>query len=56
MPLDPKLLELLACPKCHGTLEYDEKREVLRCPHCKLEFPVKEGIPVLQLEEAKRYE
>ncbi len=56
MALDPKLVELLACPKCHGPLEYDPEREVLRCPRCKLEYPIREGIPVLLLEEAKKYE
>ena len=56
MSLDKKLLEILACPKCKGDLEYKctEKEESLICHKCKLIFPVKDGIPVMLIEEAKK--
>jgi len=55
MPIDKELLEILACPKCKGELEYDEEQEVLRCHKCRLEFPIIEDIPVLLIEEAKPF-
>ncbi len=53
MELDQKLLEILACPKCKGDLDLNQDKAGLLCPACKLIFPVREGIPVMLVEEAK---
>jgi uncharacterized protein len=52
--LDPRLLEILACPKCKGDLEYrTEPLEVLICGSCRLEYRVEEGIPIMLIDEAR---
>lgn len=52
--LDKKLLDILACPKCKGELEYDKKRERLICRRCRLAYPVKDDIPVMLIDEAEK--
>jgi hypothetical protein len=53
MSLDPQLLEILACPDTHHTpLSYDEPSQTLTCRQCHRVFPVRDGIPVLLLDEA----
>ena len=58
MPVElaPELLEILACPNCHGSLAVDHEREELVClaPDCGLAYPVRSGIPVLLIDEARR--
>ena len=53
--LAPELLEILACPNCHGSLAVDHDRDELICttPDCGLAYPVKDGIPVLLIDEAR---
>lgn len=51
MTLDPKILEVLVCPKCKGRLE--ESGGGLLCPRCRLLYPVEEGVPIMLPEEAK---
>jgi hypothetical protein len=51
MAIDSKLLEILACPKCKGELDYKEER--LTCHSCKLSYPIKDGIPVMLIDEAE---
>lgn len=51
--LDPKLLEILVCPKCKGELEYRRDPEELVCHHCGLRFEVRTDIPIMLLDEAK---
>ena len=53
MALDDELLEILICPDCHGTVEYKERRKVILCLDCGLQYPVRDGIPVMLVEEAK---
>ncbi|HYN97742.1 MAG TPA: Trm112 family protein [Pilimelia sp.] len=54
MSLDPQLVEILACPDTHHTaLEYDAGEETLTCPECGRVFEVRDGIPVLLLDEAR---
>ena len=53
--IDPELLEILACPKCKGDLELISDKG-LCCSNCKLLYPVREGIPVMLIEEAEHYE
>ncbi len=51
--LDPLLLEILACPcPAHAPLVVDTERAVLVCTECGRGFPVREGIPVMLLDEA----
>ncbi len=49
-----ELLAILACPACNGGLEPDAVRASLLCHHCALSFPVRDGIPVLLIDEAER--
>jgi uncharacterized protein YbaR (Trm112 family) len=54
--LNEKLLEILACPKCKGDLDYDEKNEALLCPACRLKYRIEDGdIPVMLIDEAEKY-
>jgi len=48
-----KLLSSIACPKCFGKLEYNEKMQSLNCIGDKLTYSVSDGIPVLLENEAK---
>ncbi|MCK4234744.1 Trm112 family protein [candidate division WOR-3 bacterium] len=52
--MDKKLLDILACPKCKGDLEYDEKNQKLICQKCKLAYPIKNDIPVMLIDEAEK--
>ncbi len=53
MELNDKLLEILACPKCKGDLNLTEQQDGLICPACKLKYPIREGIPVMLIDEAE---
>jgi hypothetical protein len=53
-PLDPALLKILVCPVTRGPLRYDEAAQELISEQAGLAFPVKEGVPVMVLEEARR--
>lgn len=51
--LDPLLLEILACPcEEHAPLKTDAARQLLVCTVCGRGFPVRDGIPVMLLDEA----
>jgi hypothetical protein len=52
MPVAPQLLEILVCPKCKGPLEYREAEDALICQHDKLRYPVRDGIPIMLIDEA----
>jgi uncharacterized protein len=53
--LDPELLSILACPDTHHSpLTLDEAASELLCTTCDRAFPVRDGIPVLLLDEARR--
>ncbi|HEX5906329.1 MAG TPA: Trm112 family protein [Propionibacteriaceae bacterium] len=54
--LAPELLEILACPNCHGALAVDHDRDELVClaAGCGLAYPVRQQIPVLLIDEARR--
>jgi len=55
MTLDPRLLEILVCPRCRGPLEYAEDENELKCPECRLKYRIEEDIPILLIDEAKPY-
>jgi uncharacterized protein YbaR (Trm112 family) len=50
--ISPELLEILACPKCHTKVEMKEP-DKLRCPVCRVLYPIVDGIPVMLIEEGK---
>ncbi len=52
MALDARLLDILVCPSCHEAVEHKERRHVLVCTGCGLIYPVRDGIPVMLVEEA----
>ncbi|HEY3544608.1 MAG TPA: Trm112 family protein [Propionicimonas sp.] len=54
--LSAEVLELLVCPSCHSTLAWDYEASVLECTgaDCRLAYPVRDGIPILLIDEARR--
>jgi hypothetical protein len=52
--IDPKLLEILACPKCKGELDYQETRLV--CHACGLAYPIRDDLPIMLIDEAEKLE
>jgi hypothetical protein len=56
MNLDPALLEIIVCPDCRGALAVDEAASELVCTVCGLAYPVRDDIPVLLVDEARRPE
>ena len=48
------LLEVIACPKCHGDVHPTEGGEALACDRCRLRYPVRDGIPIMLVDEAER--
>ena len=51
--IDPKLLELLVCPLTKGRLEYDSTRQELISRSAKLAYPIRDGIPIMLIGEAR---
>lgn len=54
MNLDPALLEILVCPRCRTTLFVDADADELVCNDCSLAYPVRDDIPVMLVEQARR--
>jgi len=54
--VDPKLLEILVCPVTKGPLTYDKERQELISKSARLAYPIRDGIPVMLEEEARRLE
>jgi uncharacterized protein YbaR (Trm112 family) len=54
--MDNKLLEILVCPICKGPLVYLKERQELVCNADSLAFPIRDGIPVMLEEEARKLE
>jgi len=52
--IDPKLLEILVCPITKTTLEYDRERQELVSRAAKLAYPIRDGIPIMLPEEARK--
>jgi uncharacterized protein YbaR (Trm112 family) len=52
--VDPKLLEILVCPWTKTTLDYDAARQELISRKAKLAYPIRDGIPIMLPEEARR--
>jgi hypothetical protein len=54
--IDPKLLEILVCPLTKGPLEYDAEHQELISRKARLAYPIRDGIPIMLPEEARRLE
>ncbi len=52
--VDPKLLELLVCPLTKTALRYDAQKQELVSDKASLAFPIRDGIPVMLVEEARK--
>ena len=52
--MDPKLLEILVCPVTKGPLTYDRQKQELISKSARLAYPVRDGIPVMLEDEARR--
>ena len=52
--VDSKLLEILVCPVTKGPLEYDAARQELISRGAKLAYPIRDGIPIMLADEARR--
>ena len=54
--IDPRLLEILVCPLTKTTLEYDRSRQELISRSAKLAYPIRDGIPIMLPEEARKFD
>lgn len=54
--IDPKLLEILVCPLKKTPLRYDRKAQELISDQAKLAYPIRDGIPVMLIDEARALE
>ncbi len=52
--VDSKLLEILACPACKTRVVLEGERIVCTNLQCRLRFPIRDGIPVMLIEEAEK--
>ena len=52
--IDPKLLKILVCPLTKTSLKYDEENHELISDEAKLAFPVRDGIPIMLADEARK--
>jgi len=53
--LDKELLDILACPKCKGDLEYDQENQKLICHKCRLKYRIEDDIPIMLIDEAEKF-
>ena len=51
--IDPGLAEVLVCPVDHGDLQQNEETERLICTECGRRYPVRDGIPIMLIDEAE---
>lgn len=54
--VDPRLLEILVCPVTRGALDYDRAAGELISKGAKLAYPIRDGVPIMLPEEARRLE
>ena len=52
MSIDPELLNILACPKCKADIKMTADEQGLKCMECFRVYPIKDGIPVMLIDEA----
>ncbi len=51
--IDQSFLDILVCPKCHGSLEYREPSEDLACWKCRVSYRIEDDIPIMLIDEAQ---
>ena len=54
--MDPKLFDILVCPVTKGPLIYDKEKQELISKSARLAYPIRDGIPVMLEDEARRLE
>jgi uncharacterized protein YbaR (Trm112 family) len=54
--VDPRLLEVLVCPVTRGRLTYDRDRNELISAGARLAFPIRDGVPIMLVEDARSLE
>ncbi len=52
--IDPKMLELLVCPLTQGTLKWDRDKNELVSEKARLAYPIRDGIPIMLVSEARK--
>jgi len=52
--VDPRLLEILVCPLTKGPLSYDRAKQELVSPQAGLAYPIRDGIPIMLVDEARQ--
>lgn len=55
-PISKELLEILACPACKSEVVLNEEYSGLKCTACELIYPIRDGIPIMLIEEATKEE
>jgi len=53
MTISKELLDILACPKCKGDIHLNDAEDGLICDRCKLLYEIRDGIPIMLIDEAK---
>jgi hypothetical protein len=53
MAISKELLEILVCPFCKGDVQLKEDETSLKCVACRRVYPVRDGIPVMLIDEAR---
>ncbi|MDX2233036.1 MAG: Trm112 family protein [Hyphomonadaceae bacterium] len=51
--VDPRILEVIVCPHTREPLTYDRERQELISPRARLAYPVRDGVPILIIDEAR---
>jgi len=52
--IDKELLDILACPKCKTAVKLEGEKLVCQNPQCGLRYPIRDGIPVMLIDEAEK--
>ncbi len=52
--VDPRLLEILVCPLTKGPLQYDRAAQELISESARLAYPIRDGIPIMLVDEARK--
>ena len=53
MSISKELLDILACPKCKGSISLNDSNDGLICAQCRLLYEIRDGIPIMLIDEAK---
>jgi uncharacterized protein len=54
--IDQQLLEILACPMCKAPVKEENDKLICQNPQCGLRYPIRDGIPVMLIDEAEKPE